>query len=487
MSLLCGRDFTRICNKSHSAVFDPHYLHSKDSYTHSMNQAPILIAAALVVGIGGGYVIGTSTSAGGSDSSIQSSARSIGPRASGSGSSIGTSSRKGSKRYSGFQEINRLPGTSNRVQALVQYYQGLSPQQLEDEANKLEDLPMGERIMASMLLFSRWGEVDPYTAFDYANGLGWAGMLVRPTVLQSWASVDPASAGKYLNENPRQFAMMGMGGGRGGRGGMFSGGGAHSVIAGEWAKQDPDGAIAWANGLERGKDGALASVIGEVARDDPQKAATLLAGIDPEAASGSYRAIAESYGTKDFASAQAWIATLPADQQGAATASAISGLARTDPMAAAAQVTTMEGGAAKDRAVTDVMGAMAQDDPAAAAEFLAQNGSEDAQRDGMRELIPAWVNQDAQAALDYSMSMEEGSARDRALSSYVWSNNEASPADLVKVAENITDDRSRSRSIGWMSARWMREDESSARAYIESSESISDDMKQRIMGGRDRR
>ena len=105
----------------------------------------------------------------------------------------------------------------------------------------------------------------------------------------------------------------------------------------------------------------------------------------------------------------------------------------------------------------------------------------------MRELIPAWVNLDAHAALDYSMSMEEGSARDRALSSYVWSNNEASPADLVKVAENITDDRSRSRSIGWMSARWMREDESSARAYIESSESISDDMKQRIMGGRDRR
>ena len=245
-----------------------------------MNQTLILIAAALVVGIGGGYVIGTSTSTGDSDPTMQSSARSLGPRASGSGSS-GKSSRKGSKRYSGFQEINRLPGTSNRVQALVQYYQGLSLQQLEDEANKLEDLPVGERIMASMLLFSRWGEVNPYTAFDYANGLGWAGMLVRPTVLQSWASMDPAS--------------------------------------------------------------------------------------------GSYRAIAESYGAKDFASAQAWISTLPADQQGAATASAISGLARTDPMAAAAQVATMEGGSAKDRAVTDVMGSIAQNDPAAAAEFLAQN------------------------------------------------------------------------------------------------------------------
>ena len=66
----------------------------------------------------------------------------------------------------------------------------------------------------------------------------------------------------------------------------------------------------------------------------------------------------------------------------------------------------------------------------------------------MRELIPTWVNQDPQGALDYSMSLEEGSTRDRALGSYIWSNNEAAPADLVKVAANISDERSRSRSIG---------------------------------------
>ncbi len=448
-----------------------------------MNQTPILIAAALAVGIGGGYVIGSNSSGEDSADNPQSSARMSGPRSDRGLAGRSSSSRGGgTKRYSGFQEINRLPGTSNRVQALVQYYQGLSPQQLEDEANKLEDLPMGERIMASMLLFSRWGEVDAYTAFDYANGLGWAGMMVRPTVLQSWASVDPASAAEYMTENPRQFAMMGMGGGRGGRGGMFSGGSASSVIAGEWAKQDPDGAIAWANGLERGKDGALASVIGEVAREDPKKAATMLADIDPAAAGGSYREIAESYGAKDFASAQSWIASLPADQQASAMSAAITGLAKTDPMAAAAQVASMEAGRDKDRAVTNVMSSMAQDNPQGAADFLAKNGSEDAQRDGMRELIPAWVNKDPAGALNYTMAMEEGGTRDRALSSYIWSNNQAAPSELIQVAENISDESSRSRSIGWMSARWMREDEAAAKAYVESSESISDGMKQRILG-----
>jgi len=447
-----------------------------------MNQSAILIGAALAVGLGGGYIIGNNTGGGDGQDQQQSSARMVGPRSEGGlTASRGASRSDGKRRYSGFEEINRLPGTSNRLQALVQYYQSLSPQQLEDEANKLEDLPMGERIMASMLLFSRWGEVDAYAAMDYANGLGFAGMMVRPTVLQSWASVDPASAAKYYEENPRQFMMMG-GGGRGGRGGPFGGASGTGIIGSEWAKQDPDGAIAWANGLERGKDDALASVIGEVARQDPQKAAGMIGNIDPEAVGGSYRAIAESYGSKDFAAAQAWIATLPADQQASAMAAAISGLARTDPMAAAAKVASMEDGGSKDRAVRDVVGAMAMENPAQAAEFLTQNGSADAQADSMRDLMPAWVSKDPAAALNYAMSMEAGGTRDRAITSYVWSNQQASPAELVQVAENISDERDRSRTVGWMASRWMREDEAAAKAYIEASTSISDRTKEHILG-----
>ncbi len=447
--------------------------------TIHMNQSAILIAVALFVGVGGGYIIGNNTGSGGADSKEQSSARSMGPRIDRGLSSLNGSRSSSSKRYSGFEEINRIPGTSNRLQALVQFYQGLTPQQLEDEAKKLEELPMGERIMASMLLFSRWGEVDAYSAMDFAGGLGFAGMMVRPTVLQSWASVDPASAAKYYEENPREFMMMG--GGRGGRG-PFAGASGAGMIAGEWAKQDPDGAMAWANSLQQGKDGALASVIGEVARLDPQKAVGMLGSIDPEAASESYRAIAQSYGAKDFAATQTWISTLPADQQDVAMAAAISGLARTDPMAAAAKVSSMEEGGSKDRAVRDVVGAIAADNPAQAAEFLVQNGSQNSQEESMRDLMPAWVNKDPSGALNYAMNLEEGSVRDRALSSYVWSNSQASPAELVQVAENIGDERSRSRTVGWMASRWMREDETAAKAYIESSDAISERTREHILG-----
>ena len=58
---------------------------------------------------------------------------------------------------------------------------------------------------------------------------------------------------------------------------------------------------------------------------------------------------------------------------------------------------------------------------------------------------------------------------------------------MVKVAENISDERSRSRTVGWMASRWMREDEEAAKAYIESTDAISDSTKEHILGDGSRR
>jgi hypothetical protein len=242
-----------------------------------MNQSAILIAAALAVWAGGGYIIGKNTAGGGSDDTAgagsdntqQSSARIMGPRADRglSRSSIssrakGPSSAKGGRRYSGSLEISNLPGNNNRITALAQCYERLSPQQFEDEAKKINELPSTEYRMARILLFTRWGEVDAYSAFKYAKGHPKKTFIhdVRPIVLQGWASVDPASAGKYMTENPHEFDRMGP------ASGYVNTRSAQCIIAGEWAKQDPNGAIAWANSLEKGQDEAVASVEREVAR-----------------------------------------------------------------------------------------------------------------------------------------------------------------------------------------------------------------------------
>ena len=188
----------------------------------------------------------------------------------------------------------------------MRFYGGLDADQLRIEAAKLDDLPLNERMPASFLLFARWAELDPYGAMDYSNAMGMQGAFVRPTILQSWASIDPENAARYYTANPGQFAMMGMGRGMGG------GQDAASLIATEWARQDAQGALAWANGLSQGKGDALAAVLGEVAKSDPQQAAGMLNQLSPSDRAQAYTEIANRYGARDFDAAQAWIRTLPA-------------------------------------------------------------------------------------------------------------------------------------------------------------------------------
>jgi len=198
--------------------------------------------------------------------------------------------------------------------------------------------------------------------------------------------------------------------------------------------------------------------------------------------SGAYGSIASEYGAKDFDGAQAWISTLPADQQAKALASAIDGLSNTNPQLAAMELSKMEAGEAKDRLLPDVVSDLARSDVEAAAKLVKEQGSEESQRDSMRQLMPAWTAQNPAAALAYANSFE-GKVRDSALQSYVWSNSKGAPKELVKVAETITDEGDRSRTVGMTAARWMREDEPAAKEYIASSTVLSDEAKKRISEG----
>jgi hypothetical protein len=317
---------------------------------------------------------------------------------------------------------------------------------------------------------------------SFSNTMGFAGMFVRPTILQSWASTDPANAAKYYAANPREFAMMGMmGGGRGPMGGQ----GGASIIASEWARQDPAAALAWASSLTTEKSQAMSAVVGEAAKTDPVKAAAMLSSMGGSDLGDAYRSVATQYGASDFSAAQAWIRTLPADQQADAMAAAIGGLSNKDPEAAARQLAQMQDGEAKNRVIGEVIGDWARVNPTGAADLLKKQTDEGAQRDGMRQLMSTWVAQNPTAALEYANSYEAGSVRDSALQSYVWSNRTGEPADLLSVAETITDEGDRTRTIGIAAARWMREDEAAAKAYIQQSTTLTDEAKQRILEGGD--
>lgn len=436
-------------------------------------------AATLLIGAVGGFISGKNTtpSAEMADSPDEVRQTRSAIRAD---AAVGTSNTKRTSRHTDPEQIRKLPGNSTRIQALMDYYAGLTTDQLEDEARKLENMPMNERIMASILLFGKWAEVDPISAMAFSNTMGFTGMFVRPTILNGWASVDPANAAKYYSGNPREFAMMGMMGG--GRGSMGGTGGA-SIIASEWARQDPAAALAWAGTLTTEKSQAIGAVLGEVAKSDPKKAAEMLRGISGSDMGEAYRSVAASYGAKNFNEAETWIRTLPADQQAAALAAAIGGLSQNDPAAAAYQLAGMPDGAAKNQAAAIVVGDWARVDPVAAANLLKSQPDENAQRDGMRRLMPAWVAKDPEAALQFANSYQAGPVRDSALQSYVWSNQSAPPSQLVRVAETISDERDRRRTVGIAASRWMRESPDEAKSFIQQTDALPADAKERILEG----
>lgn len=434
--------------------------------------------ATLLVGAAGGYISGKGPATSDSKSGNEESTSRTRSSSRGDSSTAGDATKK--TRGSSTETIARLPGNNNRIQALIDFYSGMTPEQLAEEATKLEGLPMNERIMASFLLFGQWAEVDPTAAMTFSNTMGFAGAFVRPTILQSWASTDPANAAKYYAQNPREFAMMGMMGGRGPMGGQ---GGAASIIATEWARQDPVAAMAWAAALTTEKSQAMNSVIGEIAKTNPAKAVGMLAQLDEADRPGAYASVASQYGAKDFSGAQTWIRSLPADQQPNAMAAAIGGLSNTNPEMAAKEVTQMAAGEAKSDLIPDIVADLARKDPQAAADFLKSQDDETAQRESMRELMPALTSQSPTAALNFVNSLAPGAVRDSAAQSYVWSNNSGSPSELITVAESITDEGDRSRAVGIAAMRWMREDPAAAKSYVQSSTALSDEAKQRIAEG----
>ena len=357
----------------------------------------------------------------------------------------------------------------------MDYYANLDPAQFAAEADKLDDLPFSERMIAGYMLFSLWAEVDPLAAMAQADSMGRGGFMVRPTILQSWAASDPQGAARYFEENPRDFAMMGGFGGRGG------GSSAAGQIAAEWAKQDPAAALAWAQGLE-GRDGssAVGSIFRQMVGDDPARAAEMAAGLSDEQRAGAYRSIAREWGERDWSAVEAWVSSLPADEQGAAMAEAIRGLAGENPQLAAQQLSKISDPEARGDAIRSVAENWAQTDPAAAAEWLVSQEGDELGR-SMREVVSAWTNKDSVAALEFVNAQPEGELRDAAVATYVYSNREGDIADSLTLAESIGDDDSRARAVGMTAMRWMRDDKEGALDYLKTTDSISDEAKERII------
>lgn len=448
-----------------------------------MNNSILVGVAALLIGGAGGFLAGSSGGGASVDPEPEARHSSKGDRSKSRGGGLAVVRES---RSTSLEQIRSQPGQTARTQNLLDFYSNLDPSRFSDEAEKLEDLPFGERMMAGYLLFSRWAEVDPQEAVAFADSMGRMGGMVMGTILKSWASSDPQAAARYFEENPGEFRMMGGFGGRGG------GSGAASQIASEWARQDPDGALSWAQGLEgRDASSAIGSIFRQVAAEDPAQAAEMALGLEDEARAGAYRSIAREWGQQDWAAAESWVAGLPADERDAAMAQALRGLAGEDPARAAQEVASLPEGEDRSSAVRTIAEQWSEENPAAAAEWLVQQDGDEVSR-SMRDVMSNWVGEDRVAALQFVNAQPEGEMRDSAAATYVYSNRDGDVQQTLELAETISDESSRSRAVGITAIRWAQDDKEAAVEYVQNSASLSEEAKTRIIqrasgegGGRD--
>jgi hypothetical protein len=222
-----------------------------------------------------------------------------------------------------------------------------------------------------------------------------------------------------------------------------------------------------------------------MASKDPTKAAQVAATLEGEDQARAYGEIAGKWASTDFAAAESWIQSLPAEARDRAMSQALQSLAATDPQGAASKVAGIPVGRDRDRAIEDIAGSWARKDPASAAAWVIQQQQEDPE-DAIRSVISTWAGQDSAATLAFIQQQPAGEMRDDATSTYIWSNRGADPQETIKLAETISDEGSRNRTVGMAAMRWMQEDKEAATAYIQQSTALSDEAKQRLMEGGDR-
>lgn len=450
-----------------------------------MNASVLGLIGALAIGGAAGFIMGKNTASGpeveSEDAGVARPARRSGsPQSPGfSGSSDSTGSRGGGVsglRVDDVAEALALPGQNNRLRALMNYYAGLAPSQFQEEADKLQELPWSERIMIGYLLFARWGEEDPMAAMAYTKTMGFSGMFVKRTVMQSWASKHPHDAADYFSNNASEFNMGAMMGGRGRRGS------AASVIAMEWAREDSTGAMSWAQSLQGAdQSDAMRGLFQQMATEDPARAAGMLSSIaDNEARISAQNSIAREWGNKDWGAVKTWIGGLPTDQQQEATAQALRGLSDRDPAAAAAEIGTVSLGDELGDTIESISRKWGREDPQAAANWVMQTGDEIAQAESMGSVISSWVVRDPVAALEFVNGQPEGGVRDSAASSYVIANQGGDIQQNLRLAETIIDESRRRRAIGITVTSWMRQDKDAAIQYVDTTEALSDQSRERI-------
>lgn len=303
-----------------------------------------------------------------------------------------------------FESATALHSAEARATAIGATVNGADPGAIGAIATSISELP-NEALSSSARfgLFDqaveKWSEVDPAAAARLLGETKMEGMRMTAAfyaVAQNWAANDPEAALAWAQkQNQVPFGLNPING---------------AVLG--WRKKDPAAAEAYTLsqiGTPLGKQ-LITNVVGQMATEDRAKAAAWVGNLpDAELRNQTYGALASQLAFSDPKTASAWALTLPPDAMPDAVGSTISIWARSDPTAAARW---MEGltGSVRDSAVSSYSYTVAETDPAAAMAWAVTISDEQKRASAARRAASQWLERDPSAARAWIQDSSLGEA-----------------------------------------------------------------------------
>jgi len=387
--------------------------------------------------------------------------------------------------------ILNAPGQLGRMEALLGFVKNLDAEGVEAALPFIRGMGRGgDQFMSMGLMMGRYAEIDPERALAYVGKQG--GMergFGTSSILRSWAATDPRAAADYLTNNVI---------GSGGDDWMLRR--TAGSLASEWAKQDPQAALVWANTLsDEMKGDAMNNIVEQLTSQDPLEAAKVAMGFDGEQRERSLRTIADQWSRNEPEEAVKWAEALTVEGKTQALEEAVESWVGKDTDAAVAYMEKMDQGE-RDQIMKEVVeqwgrkGAEAQP---AAAEWVASQPDGKGKVDATGEIVGQWMRTDAESASGWLNEQPEGDAKDRGISALLRDRSvREDPEAAVAWADSISDSEMRSEQVESSARNWLSKDRASALEYLESTTSLSAEQKTKLInipqeelerGGRDSR
>ncbi|WP_221030484.1 hypothetical protein [Actomonas aquatica] len=303
-----------------------------------------------------------------------------------------------------------------------------------------------------------WAGSDPQAALSWAQSqpAHERGML-SSTVLTRWARRDPQAAASAAWSLSTENA--------------FLGGNVVPSVLNTWAEVDPDAALAWTRGQPPGSKQreAIGSVLQHLLDRQPDAAIAFLEANPDELAQLSESA-ARSLGNmaqSDPDKALALAMQLPTGRsQNAALQNLLNAIARTDPARALALVHDPAFANTRSEALGNIIGQLAQTDPEAAIAAVQQLPSAQDREKSLMQIVFQLSRQDHDLADVFASAISPGDAQRSAYFTLARAKLQADPVAAAQWVDQIADLSLRRQIGSEIAGNWMKENPAATLAWI---------------------